>query len=171
MSLPAVVLRPVYDHLTGGAFPEAVYLLYQLLEERPEIANISHSKMPSFEEHVLYVRSMPYREWWIVTAPPQEPRKGLAETVHFEPVSIGAVYATEANEVGVAIFKRFWRRGYAEAALRLLLGQIEPAPAISGERRGAFVAHVAPGNEASHALFRKLRGKPVQITYELPRGG
>lgn len=154
---PALVyLRSVYTN-DGEPRPEVVFFLYRLLSERPAEANISHAKMPSMDEHVKFVRSMPYRYWGIVSNLPGR--------------DVGAVYVTEENEVGVAIAREYQRQGYAEAALRDLLRAVDPLPALAGKRRGAFIANVAPANQRSHALFQKLGGRPIEITYELPRGG
>lgn len=142
---------------SGEPSEDAVALLYQLLAERPSIANISHDgKLPNLDRHRNFVRSRPYRSWMVVA------------DVAFRPM--GSVYATQANEIGVAILKEHHRCGFAERAIRALMKQLEPLPAISGVRRGAYVAHVAPGNYQSKALFEKLGGRVVQLTYELPRG-
>ena len=40
--------------------------LYDLLLQRNSDANISHKKMPTYEEHVKFVRSQPYSKWYII---------------------------------------------------------------------------------------------------------
>ena len=40
--------------------------LYELLLQRKEIVNISHKKMPTYEEHVTFVKSEPYSKWYII---------------------------------------------------------------------------------------------------------
>jgi RimJ/RimL family protein N-acetyltransferase len=131
---------------------EAVAVLYQLLKERPPEASISHDALPSLEEHRAFVRSQPYRVWFLARDGEQ---------------TVGAIYATERNEIGIAILRQHQGKGHAKAAIRQLIAQLPPLPASSSLRRGRYVANVAPDNAVSHALFRELGGKVIQWTYEL----
>ena len=40
--------------------------LFELLKERDPRANISHKKMPSYNEHLKFVKSKPYTKWYII---------------------------------------------------------------------------------------------------------
>ena len=40
--------------------------LYNLLKERDPRANISHKKMPTYNEHVMFVSSRPYSKWYVI---------------------------------------------------------------------------------------------------------
>ena len=40
--------------------------LYELLKTKDPIANISHKKMPSYDEHVNFILSNPYAIWYII---------------------------------------------------------------------------------------------------------
>ena len=40
--------------------------LYDLLKNKDPNANISHKKMPSYDEHVEFVMSKPYTNWYII---------------------------------------------------------------------------------------------------------
>ena len=40
--------------------------LFDLLKERGEGQNISHEKMPSYDDHVEVVEARPYRAWYMV---------------------------------------------------------------------------------------------------------
>ena len=40
--------------------------LFDLLKERDPRASISHKKMPSYDEHVNFVKSTPYSKWYII---------------------------------------------------------------------------------------------------------
>jgi RimJ/RimL family protein N-acetyltransferase len=77
---------------------------------------------------------------------------------------VGAVFISHparpsvvGDELSVDIMPEFRGRGYAEEALRLMIGRHAP-------RR--FVANVAPENYASMALFKKLGFKLCQVTFE-----
>ena len=40
--------------------------LFQLLKNRDSRANISHKKMPTYQQHVKFVKSKPYSKWYII---------------------------------------------------------------------------------------------------------
>jgi RimJ/RimL family protein N-acetyltransferase len=132
----------------------AVDLLWQLLSERPPEASISHRRMPTREEHARFVAGHPYRCWYLIEEPAAR---------RF----VGACYLSRQNEMGIAILKAFQRRGFARAAVLELLRAHPPLPAIAGERRGTYVANVAPQNAALHDFFQGLGGRLIQHTYEI----
>lgn len=133
------------------AHPDALELLYELLQERPAEANISHRSLPTFEQHRQFVTRRPYEAWYLIEV--GDPLAAIAGSVAIA----GAVYLTKAREVGIFIFQAHLRNGYAAAGISLLR---EKHP-------GKLLANVAPGNQASHALFLKLGGRVIQHTYEL----
>lgn len=151
MRTPPIKLVPVY---VGAPAPEMI--LFNLLRERPAEANISHQEMPTWEEHVAFIKSGPYYRWYIIHK--WGGRPGL------EPV--GSCYITDRNEIGIAILKAHQRRGYAREALMMLTTLDPPLPAIPGIRAARFFANIAPGNTASIALFRGLGATHISNTYQ-----
>ena len=149
----AVQVRLVDIYTESGTIPGAVELLYQLLEERPQRANIVHSTMPTKEQHEYFVGRRPYRAWYLI------------ENEHRVPV--GELHLTNRNEIALAIFEAHRRKGYAEAAVRVVLETIPPLPGLPAIRRPRYSANVAPGNAPSRGLFEKLGGRLLQVTYEL----
>ena len=137
-------LIDVYER--DGSVPFAtVDFLYQLLAEREPSESISHRVMPTFEEHIRFVESQPYRMWFIAE---QEGQR------------VGAVYLSRARELGIAISKAQRGRGLGSLALSAMLLRVSP---------GRVLANINPANEASIALFRKHGfGGPTQITLEKP---
>lgn len=132
--------------------------LLRLLAERPPQANISHGKLPTLQEQRKFMFSRPYRSWFLV----EREGNGVWDGAY-----VGAVYCTNRNEVGIAILQVYQRCGYARAALEALMYQLKPLKAVPAFRPGYYVAHVAPGNEPSHALFQALGGQVVASTYAL----
>ena len=120
-------------------------LLYDLLKERPAKANISHKGMPEYSDHCAFVRSRPYKHWFVV------------ET---EAHTVGAAYLTHNNEIGVGIFQAFAGHGYGSKAVELLLD------VIAKENGGRALANINPENTASLKLFEKLGFKKIQETFE-----
>ncbi len=132
--------------------PSASGTLYRLLEERPRENWISHERMPTSEEHMVFVLSRPFRLWYLIEVNGEH---------------VGALEVTDLNEIGVAIFKAHQRKGYARQALRLFLLRHEPLPAIPAKRNKRWLANIAVGNEASKAFFRKMGFRPLQETWQL----
>lgn len=119
-------------------------VLFKLLSERRPNESISHRAMPTWTEHCAFVRSRPYRTWYLVEV---------------GGVAVGATYLTMQHEIGIGILRDHQRNGYAREAVQRLMA-LHP---------GRFLANINPANEASIALFRKLGfGGPIQITLERP---
>jgi RimJ/RimL family protein N-acetyltransferase len=127
-------LRPV--ELLDATF------LYALLAERPPEANISHAAMPTFEEHVEFMKTEPYTAWYVI-------ERGQP---------IGSIYLTDHDEIGIFLLKEHQGKGFGSHATRMLM---------SRHQRGRYLANVSVRNIASRSLFVSLDFKPVQITYEL----
>ena len=118
----------------------ATLFLYELLAERDPVANISHRKMPTLEQHTAFVESRPYSEWFIIFGPDKP---------------VGSIYLSKQNEIGVFIAKTEQGNDCAKAAVKLLM-QINP-----GKR---FLANIAPGNARSLAMFEGLGFELIQMT-------
>ena len=118
-------------------------VLWQLLVEREPHQSISHKGLPTWENHLAFVRSRPYEAWYLIES-------GAGRTV-------GAVYLTRQREIGVGILKAHRGLGFAEQAIAELM-HMHP---------GRFLANINPANFASINLFKKLGfGGPIQITLE-----
>ena len=142
-----ITLRSVYEPDSA-----TLLLLYNLLLERPQEANISHRAAPPYEEHIGFVWSRPYQHWYIIEAGGE---------------AVGAISATKNNEIGIAILKAHQGKGYAAAAITQFLLDHRPLPAIPSQRSGRWLANVAPDNAPSHALFKRLGARHISTTYEL----
>lgn len=143
-------LFDIYDDKIKTSMNEQFRLkfLYDLLKERPDYANISHKKMPTYEEHCAFVKSNPYKHWFLV--------------LNFELTDINlcfviaTVYITKQNEIGIAVKKEYQRKGYATEILVKLINE---------NKDGELFANIAPGNIGSQRLFEKLGFKHIQNTY------
>lgn len=136
---PKVKLIPV--DLDKPHFRHAAVLL-ELLERRAEVANISHRKMPTYDEHLAFIRSKPYHAWYMVGA-----RQAL----------VGTIYLTNQDEVGITINQGLLGLGYGQAAVKALM---------KAHPKKAYFANVAPRNKASRGFFEKLGFKLMHATEE-----
>ena len=121
----------------------AVRLLYELLSEREPGQSISHKRMPTMAEHLSFVMSKPYREWFLIEV---------------DGAYVGAVYLSKQNEVGIGIFRKHRGNGYGKQAVAMLMDRHK------GER---LIANINPTNIPSLNLFKSLgfRG-PIQVSLE-----
>jgi RimJ/RimL family protein N-acetyltransferase len=123
-----------------GKEKKAVDILYALLAERAPDESISHQRMPSLDDHRKFVRSNPYRVWYLIQVNDDY---------------VGCCYITKAREIGISIFQAHRRKGYATQALRQLIA-LWP---------GRFYANINPQNEKSQLLFQNLGFNLLQMTY------
>lgn len=145
-----ILLESVYKH-PGGA-----NALYELLRGRSTEAdphvNISHRALPSYQKHLAFVRSHPYRGWYFVKV------DGLVA---------GSVNLTKLNEIGIVLSPDYRGKGLGKQALQMLLARVKPLSAIPSHRLGRFVANINPKNERSIRLFTSLGFVHIQNTYQL----
>ena len=146
-----IVLRSVYRD--GRDAIEALYTLLRVRsqEDDPHV-NISHRALPTPHDHAVFVRSHPYRVWYIVKV------NGLAA---------GSVNLTKLNEIGIVLHPDYRGMGVGKAALRMLLDRHRPLPAVPAHRVGHWLANIHPLNERSTKLFTGLGFKHIQNTFQL----
>jgi len=120
--------------------------LHDLLSQRHSIVNISHKRMPTWEEHVKFIKSKPYSKWYIVYSGDER---------------IGTILLTLENEVGIFLKKNIQHKGVGSFALKLL---IKENPHLR------YLANINPNNKKSIKFFKKNNFKLIQYTYEKPIG-
>ena len=120
-----------------------IKFLYNQLKERESKINISHKKMPTYEEHSKFVLSNPYSKWYIIM---------------YKNKKIGNTYLTKTNEIGIFILKSIKIKGIGKMVLQFLM-KMNP--------RSRYLANVSPKNKKSQDFFKKNNFKLIQYTYEL----
>jgi GNAT superfamily N-acetyltransferase len=128
-------------------------ILYELLCERDPAFNISHKELPPYEEHCAFVRSHPYRSWYLI-------RDGKKV--------VGSAYLTRRNEIGVFIYERLQGKGYGSFAVRTIMRRFATSlGSVKSDVRHGFLANIAPANRSSQLFFERLGFRCVQHTYFL----
>ena len=117
--------------------------LYELLKEREPSTNISHKKMPTFNQHVNFVLSKPYSKWYIIL-------QGIDK--------VGSIYLSKQNEIGIFLKKGSHHAGIGTTALKLVMKK--------NPKKG-YLANINPKNKKSVEFFKKNNFKILQYTYEL----
>ena len=120
-----------------------VQFLYNLLDERKPVTYISHKKMPTYEEHVNFVKSSPYSKWYIIEVDGKR---------------AGTIYLTKQNEIGIFLNEGLQEKGIGSNALNVLIGK-------NPDLR--YLANINPENKKSIKFFKKLGFTLIQYTYEL----
>jgi RimJ/RimL family protein N-acetyltransferase len=128
------------------AVPDHAKILYALLKERKPWMNINHSELPSLAKHQAFVKTKPYRGWFFVEVDGKHVGSILLDS------------RTGDHEIGVFIFKKYQKMGYAKEALKLLMDKYKTIK--------RFVCYINPKNIGSIAFFEKAGFKHIQNTYE-----
>ena len=80
--------------------------LYKLLKGRNPKENISHKEIPSYKQHVKFVKSKPYQKWYII----EKNRK-----------KIGAIYFSKQNEIGIHFLPKTSSESIRQTAMQKLI--------------------------------------------------
>jgi RimJ/RimL family protein N-acetyltransferase len=133
----SLTLVSVYDA------PGAEDILYRLLQERTDEINISHRAMPRWEDHIRFVASRPYSEWYLIEQQGE---------------FIGSIYLSRQDEIGIFIFRARQGSGLGRQAIAAL---------IARHPRKRYLANINPANHRSIAFFQNLGFRHIQNTYAL----
>ena len=117
--------------------------LFELLKERDPRANISHKKMPSYNEHLKFIKSKPYTKWYIILKSKDR---------------IGSIYLSKNDEIGIFLSKKYQGKNIGNDALKEL---------IRKNPRERYLANVNPKNKKSSIFFKNNNFKLIQHTYEM----
>ena len=105
-----------------------IKLLYKQLKLRTY--SISHNKLPSFEEHEIFVKKNPYRSWFFI-------KKGNDY--------IGSLYLTNDNVIGINLISENIQ-DYVEA-IKIVLKVAKPLKGEKSIRSKYFLINANPKNE------------------------
>ena len=122
-----------------------VRFLFDLLKERNSRVNISHKKMPTYNQHTKFIKSKPYSKWYIILKSKQK---------------IGSIYLSKNDEIGIFLSKKFQGKTVGNFALNELMKK---------NPRKRFLANVSPKNKKSMEFFKKNGFKLIQYTFEKSR--
>ena len=117
--------------------------LFELLNERKKYENISHKNVPTFKNHVKFVKSKPYSKWYVIFQ-------------NFE--KIGSVYLTQINEIGIHVKKGI----NVDNIFNEIIKHI-----IKKNPRKRYLINSNPKNEKLITNLKKKDFKLIQHTYEL----
>ncbi len=116
--------------------------LYTLLESREKIDNISHKKLPTFKEHTSFVKSKPYKKWYVVL-------NGKTK--------IGTVYLSKINEIGIHLLPKFKKNIFYQQILEYIMTKYP---------KTRLLVNINYKNNSLKRLYKKNGFKLIQYTFE-----
>ncbi len=117
--------------------------LYDLLKNKDPNANISHKKMPSYDEHVEFVMSKPYTNWYII---------------EYDKKNVGAIYLSKHDEIGISISNDYEYDQIVKPALKLLMKL---------NQRKRYLANTSPKDVRSQEFLLKNGFTGLEYVYEM----
>ena len=117
--------------------------LYELLKNKDPNANISHKKMPSYDEHVEFVISKPYTNWYII---------------EYDKKNVGAIYLSKQDEIGISVNNDYEYDQIAKPALKLLMKL---------NQRKRYLANTSPKDVRSQEFLLKNGFTGLEYVYEM----
>ena len=119
--------------------------LYEHLKNKDPSTNISHKKMPSYDEHVEFVMSKPYTNWYIIEC---------------DKKNVGSTYLSKLDEIGISINEGYEFDQIAKTALKLLI-KLNP--------RKRYLANVSPKDIRLQEFFLKSGFTGFENVYEMKK--
>ena len=119
--------------------------LYDLLKNKDPNANISHKKMPSYDEHVKFVMSKPYTNWYII---------------EYDKKNVGAIYLSKQDEIGISINKDYEYEQIVKSALELLMKL---------NQRKRYLANTSSKDVRSQEFLLKNGFTSLEYVYEMKK--
>jgi hypothetical protein len=130
--------------------------LFNLLKERDSRANISHKKMPTYNTHLKFIESKPYKKWYVVIGITKNSSNKKPSSN--SRIKIASVYLSKNDEIGIFVSKEFHGIDIGKFALNEI---------ISRNPRKRYLANVSPKNKKSMRFFKNNNFKLIQYTFEL----
>ena len=125
--------------------PKHYKFLYNLLSERIPYENISHKKLPSYANHVKFVKSKPYSKWFLI---------------EYGDKLIGSVYLSKNNEIAI------WIKKYLKDPKSIIRKKILQE-ILTKFRRKKYFANVNPRNKKLINFYKKNEFKLIYFTFEI----
>ena len=119
--------------------------LYELLKNKDSNANISHKKMPSYDEHVEFVMSKPYTNWYII---------------EYDKKNVGTIYLSKQDEIGISINNDYEYDQIVKPTLKLLMKL---------NQRKRYLANTNPKDVRAQEFLLKNGFTSLENVYEMKK--
>ena len=119
--------------------------LYDLLKNKDPNTNISHKKMPRYDEHVEFVMSKPYTNWYII---------------EYDKKNVGTIYLSKQDEIGISINNDYEYDQIVKPALELLMKL---------NQRKRYLANTSSKDVRSQEFLLKNGFTSLEYVYEMKK--
>ena len=119
--------------------------LYDLLKNKDPNTNISHKKMPSYDEHVKFVMSKPYTNWYIIEC---------------DKKNVGTIYLSKQDEIGISVSNDYEYDQIVKPALKLLMKL---------NQRKRYLANTSPKDVRSQEFLLKNGFTGLEYVFEMTK--
>lgn len=123
-------------------------ILYEMLRKREYF--ISHSHMPSYKDHVDFVKNNPYRLWYLI---------------RLRSEYIGNFYIQYDNSVGLNLMAP--EKYLLQDIFQFILSKFKPEPAIASLIRKDFFINLPIEDRNMVNLVKELGFQEKSISFEL----
>tara|TARA_B100001750_G_C15407233_1_gene545858 strand:- start:352 stop:870 length:519 start_codon:yes stop_codon:yes gene_type:complete len=119
--------------------------LYNLLSERKQFESISHKKLPSYTDHVKFIKSKPYSKWLLI---------------QYNEKMVGSVYLSKNNEIAIWI-----KKNIKEQKMKIQKKVLQEI--LTEFRRKKYFANINPRNKKIINFYKKNGFKLIYSTFQL----
>ena len=127
---------------------EDTEVLLELLKKRNH--SISHHDLPSKNEHLLFVKTKPYRYWAIVLE---------------DDCLVGTFYIQKNNSIGLNLLQP--RKQVVHRILHKIQTDFEPLKEVKSKVPSYFYINVSYSNKELKGILSELDAVPIQISYKI----
>ena len=125
-----------------------VKVLLKLLEKRDY--SISHLNLPNKNEHLLFVKSKPYRYWAIVIE---------------DNLPVGTVYIQSNNSIGLNLLQQ--KKQLVHKILRHIKTSFNPLKEVKSKAPPYFYVNISYANNKLGKILCELDASPIQVSYKI----
>ena len=123
-------------------------VLFKLLENRDY--SISHLKLPSKNDHLLFIKSKPYRYWAIVLE---------------NNLPVGTVYIQPNNSIGLNLLQQ--KKQLVYKILRHIKTSFNPLKEVKSKAPPYFYVNISYANKKLGKILCELDASPIQVSYKI----
>jgi len=123
-------------------------VLLNLLENRDY--SISHLNLPSKNDHLLFVKSKPYRYWAIVLE---------------DNLPVGTVYIKSNNSIGLNLIQQ--KKQLVYKILRHIKNSFNPLKEVKSKVPPYFYVNISYANNKLGKILCELDALPIQVSYKI----
>ena len=135
-----------FELIIGKEFQ--IDILYKLLKDRTH--NISHSKVPDYEEHIKFVNSHPYRSWYLIK------KKNNY---------VGTFYIKDDNSIGLNVINL--DKNIVLNCINYIKRNFAPRESSASMVPNYFFINVAATNHELIKIMDELIINQLQISYKI----